>query len=138
MAQGGTSWLTLEGAGGVGDGVVIARVDANTTTTPRSATLTVAGQVVSVSQAPAPVVVVEEVRLNGPATQLSGACPSVEFFVENRLVRTNGATDFGGNQCQRLGSARNVDVRGTSQPDGSVLATRVRVMGTTNDENGAP
>ena len=125
----------LQGSGGVGDGNVTVRVEANTETTPRTATVTVAGQVVSVSQAAAPVVAVEEVRLNGSPSQVSGTCPSITFRVENRLVRTSAATDFGGNQCERVVTARTVDVRGTPQPDGSVLASRVRVMGSVNEQD---
>ena len=128
-AQSGAAWLVLQSAGGVGDGKVTLRVDANTANTPRTGTVTVATQVVSVSQAAAPVVLDEEVRLEGPASQVSGTCPTISFLVEGRLIRTNGATNFGGNHCERVAVGRSVDVRGTPQPDGSLLATRVRVSG---------
>ena len=135
-AEGGTSWLTLESAGGVGDGAVVARIQSNTANAPRTAILTVAGQAVSVSQAAAPVAGGTEVRLNGAPSDVSGTCPSIELRVENRLVRTNASTDFAGNQCERVRNARNVDVRGMTQPDGSVLALRIRVMGTPNEQDG--
>ena len=94
-AQSGAAWLVLQDVGGVGDGKVTLRVEANTASTPRTGTVTVATQVVSVSQAAAPVVVVEEVRLEGPASQVSGTCPTITFRVEGRLIRTNTATNFG-------------------------------------------
>ena len=134
-AQTEASWLVLDAAGGLGDGAVALRVDANTASTPRSATVTLATKVVSVTQDAAPAVA-EEVRLNGPASQVSGTCPSIVFRVEDRLVRTDAATDFGGSHCERVRSGRNVDVRGTTRPDGSVLATRVRVMGSGTEQDG--
>jgi hypothetical protein len=135
-AQSGAAWLVLQDVGGVGDGKVTLRVEANTASTPRTGTVTVATQIVSVSQAAAPVVVDEEVRLEGPASQVSGTCPTITFLVEGRLIRTNTATNFGGNHCERVAAGRNVDVRGKPQPDGSLLATRVRVSGGGAQEEG--
>jgi hypothetical protein len=66
------------------------------------------------------------VEIAGPAGSVSGTCPSLRFTVMGYSVATNGSTAFEGGACSTLRSGNQVNVTGTRQADGSILATRVR------------
>jgi hypothetical protein len=124
----------LESSGGLGDNRIGLTVQPNTTTTPRNGNVTVAGVVVSVTQAAA--ASSEEIRIEGPVSQVSGTCPAITFRLSGRSVRTDAATQFVANRCDRVVNGQSVNVRGTAQSDGSLLATRVMVNGGGPDEVG--
>lgn len=63
--------------------------------------------------------------LGGKIAELSGRCPNFIFKLQDRTVRTNDQTSFEGG-CRRVREGREVRVTGVVQPDGSVLALRVR------------
>jgi hypothetical protein len=65
-------------------------------------------------------------ELSGTVTGLSGSCPSITFTVRNTIVRTDGATVFR-DACTRILNATRVEVRGTMNGNGRLLATRVEL-----------
>ena len=64
-------------------------------------------------------------ELEGVVGALTGACPSLSFVVNGTPVVTNASTVFAGG-CASLRNGDKVGVKGTKQPDGAVLATKVQ------------
>ncbi len=67
-------------------------------------------------------------ELQGLVSALTGTCPSVTFTVQSTKVSTNTATSFEHGTC--LVAVKNnvrVEVKGTKQSDGSILASRVSI-----------
>lgn len=126
-ASSAANWVTVGPSRHNGSGAVTLRIEPQTGLLPRQGRAQVAGADVTITQAGAPLV--EEVRLNGRARNLTGDCPAFTFRVDGRLVRTTLLTQFNGTRCGRLAEGRMVEVRGLTQLDGSVLAARVRVNG---------
>jgi ribosome-associated protein YbcJ (S4-like RNA binding protein) len=125
-----SSWISIvSGSAGSGNGRVTVRVDPNSGAS-RRGTVVIAGHTITVTQnaaqTPGPQTSDpgRTIRLEGTISRLSGTCPNLTFALQGRLVRTNGSTD-GLGQC-RLTNGDEVRVDGVVQPDGSVLATRVR------------
>jgi hypothetical protein len=122
-ASSAVAWITITaGASSTGDGTLRYTVAANTSASPRSGRLTVAGQTVSVTQEAQPP---RTIRLEGEVAGLSGGCPVLRFTLRGRLVQTDHNTDFD-TSCRRIDNGDQVRVDGIVLPDNSVLATRVR------------
>ena len=68
----------------------------------------------------------QEVEITGALSVLSGTCPDVGFSVQGRPVRANRATAFEGISCATLQNGLTVEVKGTAQSDGSVMARRIK------------
>ncbi len=72
-----------------------------------------------------------EVEFTGLMASISNAAPGATLIVAGRTVRTNGSTVVRrrGDQVpfDRLQAGQVVEVRGTSQSDGSVLANRITI-----------
>jgi hypothetical protein len=68
-----------------------------------------------------------EVKLDGTVSGLAGACPDRTFTVLGTTVVTNSATRFEDGTCGTLQNGTRVQVKGTRQPNGSVLATHVDI-----------
>ena len=66
-----------------------------------------------------------EVEIAGNAGGVSGSCPALSFGINGYSIRTNASTTFEGITCEALKSGTKVTVKGTSQADNSVVATRV-------------
>jgi hypothetical protein len=64
-------------------------------------------------------------EVSGTVSALSGTCPSLTFTVRSTKVMTNASTQFKGVACSALANGSSVDVEGTRQTNGSVLATHV-------------
>lgn len=64
-------------------------------------------------------------ELVGTVQAVDGVCPALRITVDGRLVVTNTSTEFRHGPCTALASGQRVEVRGTLEPDGSVLAARV-------------
>jgi hypothetical protein len=120
-------WVTLTPAAGTASGSVRVEVRGNTSGLPRTATLTVAGRSVVVTQRAAEVQEAGLIRLEGTASQVTGSCPALTFRIEGQTVQTSAATHFVANSCSRVTSGVTLDVRGEVQPNGTVVATRVMV-----------
>jgi hypothetical protein len=65
-------------------------------------------------------------ELSGTVSGLTGSCPSISFTVRSMVVRTSGATDFR-DACSRILNGSRVEVRGTRDANGQMLATRVEL-----------
>lgn len=70
--------------------------------------------------------------VRGAISALTGACPAVSFTIERKTVKTNAATGYGDGRCAGLANGTKVEVAGTPQADGSILAAKVRVVPTTS------
>lgn len=66
-----------------------------------------------------------EFESEGALGGLGGTCPSVHFGVNGFAITTNASTTFE-SACSGLKSGDKVNVKGTRQADGSVVATRVK------------
>ncbi len=88
---------------------------------------------VSVSGPTATVVTIQRVtsdnrtELEGAVTALAGVCPAVTFTVNGTSVLTNASTQFDGTGCSTIRAGAKVEVKGTRQANGSVLALKVNV-----------
>jgi hypothetical protein len=78
-----------------------------------------------------------QIELHGAVTQLAGTCPSLTFTVSSTKVSTSSATAFNDTTCASLQNATVVEVKGTRQTDGSVLATKVEMDDDQNEANEA-
>jgi hypothetical protein len=67
-----------------------------------------------------------EVEIQGSAGGVSGSCPALSFSVNGYRITTTAATVFEGITCAAMKSGTKVTVKGTSQADNSVLASRVK------------
>jgi hypothetical protein len=63
-------------------------------------------------------------ELKGLVSNLTGTCPTLTFTVAGTKVVTNSATKFD-DPCQQIANGRRVEVKGTRQTDGSIVATKV-------------
>ena len=67
-----------------------------------------------------------EIELEGVISGSDGTCPSVTFTVRNTKVKVDQNTQYRGTACGAASkNGVKVDVKGTRQSDGVVLATRV-------------
>ena len=69
-----------------------------------------------------------EAEVEGVVSGSTGTCPAVTFMVGTRKVTTNSATSFRDGTCaDATANGATVEVKGTKQTDGSILATRVEL-----------
>jgi hypothetical protein len=71
------------------------------------------------------------VSIVGGVNALGGACPSITFTLEARTIVTNASTIFGNGLCADVKNAIRVEIVGTVQTDGRVLASKVGIVITT-------
>jgi len=71
----------------------------------------------------------QHVELQGLASSVSGTCPNLTFMVNGAAVVTNGSTRFEDGPCSAVQNLKRVEVKGTRQANGSVLANEVEVKG---------
>lgn len=67
-----------------------------------------------------------EFEIQGALGGLKGTCPAVSFGVNGFSITTNATTTFDAGACSALKNGDKVEVKGTRQSDGSVIATRVK------------
>ncbi len=68
-----------------------------------------------------------ETEFTGPVLSIAGRCPDLTLSINGKTVKTSTATSFLKAACSALGSKDIVEVKGTVQADGSVMAARVQV-----------
>ncbi len=68
-----------------------------------------------------------EVKLEGAVSGLGGGCPALTFTVTSTAVATNSATRYEDGACSSVQNGTRVEVKGTRQPNGSVLAGKVDI-----------
>lgn len=113
------SWISItEGTSGTGNGTVKFTASENTSTSPRTGTLTIAGEAITITQ------LGRRIDLKGTMSSQSGSCPNLTFRLDGRNVRTNQETSFA-TPCDKLKNGTKVEVEGIVQIDGVVLASRV-------------
>ena len=71
-----------------------------------------------------------DVKVKGTVSGLTGACPNLTFGVKGTSVATDSSTWFKDGPCSAVQNGRRVEVKGTSQANGSVLAHTVEIDGT--------
>jgi hypothetical protein len=64
------------------------------------------------------------VEVSGTVARLRGTCPMVTFLVRTITITTNTVTNID-RGCSELRNDTAIDVTGTRQADGSILATRI-------------
>ena len=85
------------------------------------------GSVLATTVRPAPVPpTATSVTITGTIHGLVAGCPILTFTLEGKTIKTSAATSFGSGTCAALANDMRVTVVGTTQGDGSVLATEVR------------
>jgi hypothetical protein len=114
----------LTTTGGTGAGTVGYTIAPNATADERTATITVAGNTVTVTQAG---VSLESITLEGNVSGLAGTCPAVTFTLEGRTVSTSGSTSFKGGNCAKLKDGDAVSARGLLTLEGTVNATEIHL-----------
>jgi hypothetical protein len=67
-----------------------------------------------------------EAEIKGAVAGLNGACPTPSFTVNGTSVTTTAATRFD-DGCSAVQNGRRVEVKGTRQSNGSVVASRVKI-----------
>jgi len=69
----------------------------------------------------------DEAKLEGAVAGLTGTCPAVTFTIGSpaTTVKTNSSTKFDGVTCATLANGAVVEVKGTKQTDGSILASKI-------------
>jgi hypothetical protein len=72
------------------------------------------------------------------AGSLAGSCAAhtLSFTVGSTRIVTNGSTRFSDSPCTSLKAGSVVEVKGTRQPDNSILATSVEASGQDDNEDG--
>ncbi len=66
-----------------------------------------------------------EMELAGPVTNMSGTCPDLQFSIATQQVRTDINTEFDDGACDGIVNGLGVEVEGTVNSDGVLLATEV-------------
>jgi hypothetical protein len=64
-------------------------------------------------------------EVTGTLAQLGGRCPTIVFAIGSRRVATSMSTEFKDVSCASLANGDTVEAKGATQPDGSLLASRV-------------
>ena len=65
------------------------------------------------------------VDLEGLVVGNSGRCPALTFWVDKTRVTTDRQTTFDDTTCDGLANGDDVEIEGTRQPNGSVLASKI-------------
>ena len=70
----------------------------------------------------------QDMESEGKVTNLSASpCPNLTFAVNSRTIHTNSATKFEEGSCSAIKNDVKVEVKGTRQSDGSIMATKVEL-----------
>jgi hypothetical protein len=67
-----------------------------------------------------------EVEASGAIAGLQGSCPALSFALGSYRVTTNPSTKFQGGDCSSFRNGDKVEMSGTKQSDGSVVATKLK------------
>lgn len=65
------------------------------------------------------------VELEGTVDGLSGTCPKLSFTIAKTRVVTSDDTRYDDGECSDISNGRRVEVKGTMQTDGALLAKKV-------------
>jgi uncharacterized protein DUF5666/all-beta uncharacterized protein len=79
----------------------------------------------SPAPAPPPPPAGQDIELKGTISGLGGSCPAIRFSVSGRTVTADSGTEFDKKPCRDLRNGTNVEVKGRTQSDGSVRASKI-------------
>jgi len=68
-----------------------------------------------------------EVEVSGTIAGKAGGCPTLTFSIGATMLRTDAATRFRDTTCAALANGSRVEVKGTREAAGRVLATRIQM-----------
>src|SRR3989442_531265 len=78
----------------------------------------------------------DEAEVKGTiSSAITGTCPAISFTFGSTSVTTNASTTFNDTTCAALKQGDQVEVKGTRQANGSVLARKVEKDNTDDNEN---
>jgi len=77
----------------------------------------------------------DESEVEGIVSALGPACPTITFMIGSVPVATSDATTFRGTTCAQVANNIKVEVRGTRQANGTLLASRVSVSHDDEDDD---
>jgi hypothetical protein len=83
------------------------------------------GAVTTPGAPPGPPAAGTELAIGGTLDNLAGSCPLITFTISGKTVRTNATTSFGSGSCSLLKNSDRVGAVGTTQADGSIVASCV-------------
>ena len=130
VATTGVRWLSASPTEGRGPAMVTLAAIPNPDSASRTASATIAGETVDVSQAGAQPPA--QVRVAGKIQNLSGRCPTVQFKVRGEKIATAPTTLYGpnppGTACGDLRNGRDVVVTGVRE--GGVISAALIVFET--------
>lgn len=66
-----------------------------------------------------------DVEVKGIVQNRTGSCPTISFVIGRTTIVTNAATVFDDDPCSRIANGDRLEVHGTRQSNGSVLARRI-------------
>jgi hypothetical protein len=75
-----------------------------------------------------------QTEINGAVQAVGGKCPALRLTIAGRTVSTTASTEFRDTTCVKLAVGQMVEVKGTLQSDGSVVATRIEGNDRGNDD----
>jgi hypothetical protein len=75
------------------------------------------------------------VAFEGRISSVSGTCPTVTFTVRGMSIVADNATKYEKSKCGDVRSGRSVKGEGTTQSNGTVRATELRVKEDDDDDN---
>ena len=75
-----------------------------------------------------------QTEINGAVQAVGGKCPALQLTIAGRTVSTTASTEFRDTTCVKLAVGQMVEVKGTLQSDGSVVATRIEGNDRGNDD----
>jgi hypothetical protein len=67
-----------------------------------------------------------EAEVKGAVAGKTGTCPAISFTIGSTSVTTSATTEFKGATCTALANGARVEVKGTKQSNGVVVASRVQ------------
>jgi hypothetical protein len=68
-----------------------------------------------------------DAEVEGAVSNVSGSCPSLTFVVSGKTIMTTASTQFKDSTCGSIAAGRRVEVKGTVQANGTILATRLEL-----------
>jgi hypothetical protein len=68
-----------------------------------------------------------DVEVKGSISSVGGSCPILTFVVNGKTIVTTASTQFKDSTCGSIAAGRRVEVKGTVQANGTILATRVEI-----------
>ena len=116
------TWVLMSATAGTGTQEFTYVVLPNVSLQNRTARITIAGLTYRIEQRG-----LEEAKVSGDVSDVSGSCPSLRFTVRGTVVTTSSSTEFRKGPCHDVTAGREVAVEGSRQIDGSIAAEKVEL-----------